>query len=268
MERIGVSGVNCLSGSARKSGAIFREGSPMAENLKVSDIIPAPPERVYSAWLDPKEHARMTGAIATDEGDGRFSAWDGYITGRTVSSVPHSKIVQAWRTTEFPSDLPDSVLTISFAKVDGGTKVTVVHEELPEGQSEAYALGWDEHYFAPMKAFFGSPMEQVREVSERITQQFEAATEDAMRVVEDARTSARKQAVKAVQAVKKVQKRASAQLKAVGQKVQALVKGAQKKAKKPAAKKKAVSKVALKKVPKPAVKKKVAKKIAKKKSRR
>ena len=232
----------------------------MAENIKVSDIIPAPPERVYTAWLDPKEHARMTGAIATDEGDGRFSAWDGYITGRTVSSVPHSKIVQAWRTTEFPSDLPDSVLTILFAKADGGTKVTLVHEELPEGQSEAYALGWDEHYFAPMKAFFGSPMEQVREVSERITQQFEAATEDAMQVVEDARASARKQAVKAVQAVKKVQKRASAQLKAVGKKVQALVKGAQKKAKKPAAKKAAArrpvkAKVASKKVKKTAAKK-------------
>ena len=233
----------------------------MAENIKVSDIIPAPPERVYTAWLDPKEHARMTGAIATDEGDGRFSAWDGYITGRTVSCVPHSKIVQAWRTTEFPSDLPDSVLTILFAKADGGTKVTLVHEELPEGQSEAYALGWDEHYFAPMKAFFGSPMEQVREVSERITQQFEAATEDAMQVVEDARASARKQAVKAVQAVKKVQKRASAQLKAVGKKVQALVKGAQKKAKKPAAKKAAArrpvkAKVASKKVKKTAAKKK------------
>lgn len=210
----------------------------------------------------------MTGANATDEGDGRFSAWDGYITGRTVSSVPHSRIVQAWRTTEFPSDLPDSVLTISFERADGGTKVTLVHEELPEGQSEAYALGWDEHYFAPMKAYFGSPMEQVREVSERITQamegvteQFEAATEDAMQAVDHARTSARKQAVKAVQAVKKVQKRASAQLKAVGKKVKALVKGAQKKAKKPAPKKKAVVKS------KPAAKKK-KKVVAKKKSKR
>lgn len=238
----------------------------MAENIKVSDIIPAPPERVYTAWLDAREHARMTGAIATDEGDGRFTARDGYITGRTVSSVPHSKIVQAWRTTEFPRELPDSVLKIGFEKAAGGTKVTLVHEELPEGQSEAYALGWDEHYFAPMKAFFGSPMEQVREVSERITQQFEAATEDAMQVVEEARTSARKQAVKAVQAVKKVQKRASAQLKLVGKTVQALVKGVQKKAKKPAPKKKSAArpvkakkKVALKKVKKPVAKKKKTK---------
>ncbi len=173
----------------------------------------------------------MTGAIATNEGDGRFTAWDGYITGRTVSSVPHTKVVQAWRTTEFPPEVPDSVVTIHFDAADGGTKLTLVHEDIPEGQGDAYEQGWDEHYFAPMKAYFGSPMEQVREVSERITQaveevteQFEAATEEAMQAVDKARTSARKQAVKAVQAVKKVQKKASARLKAVGKKVKAFVK--------------------------------------------
>ena len=190
----------------------------------------------------------MTGGIATDEGDGRFTAWDGYITGRTVSSVPHTKVVQAWRTTEFPPKVPDSVVTIHFDAADGGTKVTLVHENIPEGQAEAYEQGWDEHYFAPMKAYFGSPMEQVREVSERITQaveevteQFEAATEDAMQAVDKARNSARKQAVKAVQAVKKVQKKASAQFKAVGKKVKAFVKS-KTRPKKAASKKKAPKK--------------------------
>ena len=238
----------------------------MAENIKVSDIIPAPPERVYTAWLDAKEHAKMTGGAAADEGDGRFTAWDGYITGRTVSAVPHTKVVQAWRTTEFPDEVPDSVLTILFEADGGGTKVTFVHENIPEGQSDAYEQGWHEHYFAPMKAYFGSPMEQVREVSERITQavedvteQFEAATEDAMQAVDKARSSARKQAVKAVQAVKKVQKKASAQLKAVGKKVRAFVK------RKPAAKKKparpqvkAKPKAKVKAKAKPAPKKKAA----------
>ena len=226
----------------------------MAENIKVSDIIPAPLERVYGAWLDAKEHAKMTGGAATDEGDGRFTAWDGYITGRTVSAVPHSKIVQAWRTTEFPEEVPDSVLTVQLEEKDGSTKVTLVHENIPEGQGDAYEQGWHEHYFNPMKAYFGSPMEQVREVSERIsqavddvTEQFEAATEDAMKAVDRARTNARKQAVKAVKAVKMVQKKASAQLKVVGKKVKAFVarktkakakKAAPKKRAKPAKKKK------------------------------
>jgi uncharacterized protein YndB with AHSA1/START domain len=245
----------------------------MAENIKVSDIMPAPPERLYAAWLDPHEHTKMTGGDATDEGDGRFTAWDGYITGRTVSAVPHSKIVQAWRTSEFPDSAPDSVLTILFEAADGGTKVTFVHENIPEGQGDAYEQGWHEHYLTPMKAYFGSPMEQVREVGERIThaveevtEQFEAATEDAMHAVDKARANARRQAVKAVKAVKKVQKKATAQLKAVGKKVTAAFKAKKKptaKAKaKPAPKKKAKpaakakTKLAAKKKAKPAAKKK------------
>ena len=87
----------------------------MAENIELSDIIPARPERVYSAWLDAEQHGAMTGSTATDEGAGRFTAWDGYISGRTVSAVPHSKIVQAWRSTEFPEGDPDSSLTPASA---------------------------------------------------------------------------------------------------------------------------------------------------------
>lgn len=242
----------------------------MAENIKVSDIIPTLPERLYSAWLDPDQHTKMTGGQATDEGDGRFTAWDGYITGRTLSSVPHSKVVQAWRTSEFPEESPDSVLTVLFQAADGGTRLTFIHENIPDEQADAYEQGWQEHYFTPMKAHFGSPMEQVREVSERITQaveevteQFEAATADAMNAVDHARTRARKQAVKAVQAVKKVQKKASAQFKAVGKKVKALVSA--KKKKKPAPMKKAKAKVKAKPKPKAAPKKKA--KAPKKKKR-
>lgn len=217
----------------------------MAENIRLSDIIPASPERVFTAWLDAAEHARMTGASATDDGDGRFTAWDGYITGRTVSAQPHTKLVQAWRTTEFPATAPDSTLTVHFAAVDGGTRVTVVHQRLPAGQGAAYEQGWIEHYFTPMKRYFGSPLEQVREVSERITQAVEEVREEALEAVDKARGQARKQAVKAVQAVKKARKKAAKQLEVVGQRVKALVRRKKPKAKvkvkkrKPAPKKKA-----------------------------
>lgn len=251
----------------------------MADNIKVSDIIPAPPERVYTAWLDAHEHSKMTNATATDEGDGRFTAWDGYITGRTVSSVPHTKVVQAWRTTEFPADVPDSVLTVTFEGSEGGaTKLTMVHEQIPDGQGDAYREGWDKHYFAPMKAYFGSPMEQVREVSERITQaveevtqQFEAATADAMadakEAVEKAKTTARRQAVRAVQAVKKVQKQGKARLETVSKKlvkrVKALVKGKKPARAKASSKVKSTSKVKAKAASRSAKKGSASKKKAK-----
>lgn len=210
----------------------------MAESIRLSDIIPASPERVFAAWLDPQEHAAMTGAGATDDGDGRFSAWDGYITGRTLSTVPHTKIVQSWRTSEFPAKARDSALTIEFTPVAEGTRVTIVHTRLPDGQGASYEEGWRDHYFAPMKKYFDSPLAQVREVSERISQAVEELKEEALEAVDEARGQARKQAVKAVQAVKRAQKQASRRLEVVGKKMKALVTRKKKPAVKKAAPKK------------------------------
>jgi activator of HSP90 ATPase len=140
----------------------------MAENIRLSDIIPAAPARVYEAFLDAREHAAMTGAGVTDEGDGKFTAWDGYISGRTVAAQPHSKLVQAWRTSEFPERAKDSKLTITFAPEAGGTRVTIIHTTIPDGQGASYEQGWREYYFEPMKQHFGAPLAQGGEVSERV----------------------------------------------------------------------------------------------------
>lgn len=85
---------------------------------------------------------------------GRFSAWDGYILGTTLELEPHSKIVQAWRTTEFPDDAPDSRLVIELAPVRGGTRITLTHSDVPPGQEADYKRGWVDFYFKPMKQYF------------------------------------------------------------------------------------------------------------------
>lgn len=238
----------------------------MAENISLSDIIPAPPARVFEAWLDAGEHGRMTGSTATDEGGGRFTAWDGYISGRTVASEPHSRIEQQWRTTEFPEGAADSTLVVRFEAEGEGTKVTIEHSGIPDGQGDSYREGWKEYYFDPMKKHFGSPLEKVREAGEHVLEAGEQVLEDAIEAVDTARANARRQAVKTIQAAKKVQKKAAAKLKAVGkqvrQRVKALVSG--KKKPKPAAKA-ARKPVARKKAP--AARKPTAKKPAPKKRR-
>jgi activator of HSP90 ATPase len=35
-----------------------------------------------------------------------------------------------------------------------GTKITLTHTNLPEGQGESYKQGWDDFYFTPMRAYF------------------------------------------------------------------------------------------------------------------
>ena len=125
-----------------------------SDAIEVSGEVPATPDRVYEAFVDPEIHAAMTGGAATFETDGVFTAWDGYITGRTLEAHPGQRLVQAWRTTQFPKEAADSVLEIRFQASPGGTRVTFDHREIPEGQGAGYRQGWVDHYLVPMRAWF------------------------------------------------------------------------------------------------------------------
>lgn len=126
------------------------------ESVHVSDVIPASAERIYRAWLDGVEHAAMTGGAATSESHvgGRFSAWDGYIRGTNLALDPGRRIVQAWRSADFPEGSPDSRLEVLLEQDPAGTRVTLIHSEIPEGQASDYEQGWREHYFTPMRLYF------------------------------------------------------------------------------------------------------------------
>ncbi len=123
------------------------------QSITVSATIPAPPKRVYEAWMSGKEHGAMTGGQAkvTARVGGKFSAWDGYIEGKTLELEPNKKIVQAWRTSEFPQDAPDSRLEITLKREKSGTRITLRHTEIPSGQAAGYKKGWIDFYFKPMK---------------------------------------------------------------------------------------------------------------------
>ena len=128
----------------------------MQNEFTISTILPAPPEKVFRAWLSSEGHSAMTGSPARIEPrvGGAFTAWDGYISGRTAALKPYTRIVQDWRTTEFPDDSPDSHLEILLEADEGGTKLTLTHSNIPEGQADSYKDGWDESYFIPMKEYF------------------------------------------------------------------------------------------------------------------
>jgi uncharacterized protein YndB with AHSA1/START domain len=56
-------------------------------------VIPASPEEVCDAFVDAKKHSAFTGAKATGKVGSEFSAWDGYITGRTIELEKGKHIV-------------------------------------------------------------------------------------------------------------------------------------------------------------------------------
>jgi activator of HSP90 ATPase len=124
--------------------------------FKMSVTLHAAPEQVFDAWLSGEGHSRMTGSQAKVQkrSGGKFSAWDGYIWGVTLEMERPSRIVQSWRTSEFPKDAPDSRVEILLEKAKAGTKLTLRHSNIPAGQAENYKQGWKDFYFTPMKEYF------------------------------------------------------------------------------------------------------------------
>src|SRR5262245_11119613 len=128
----------------------------MKNGFTISAIIPAKASELYEAWLNSDGHAAMTGSRAHIDGTkgGKFTAWDGYIFGTTLELMQNQLIVQAWRTSEFPDEAPDSRVEVVFEEISGGTKVTLTHSEMPGDQVESYKQGWDDFYFKPMTEYF------------------------------------------------------------------------------------------------------------------
>jgi uncharacterized protein YndB with AHSA1/START domain len=126
------------------------------ETVLVSEVIPTSRDRIYSAWLDSRQHSAFTGETADidPEVGGHISTFSGYASGKNIELEPARRIVQSWRSTEFPAGSPDSRLEVTLEDTSGGTLVTVLHTEIPEGQGDRYREGWVRYYLEPMKRYF------------------------------------------------------------------------------------------------------------------
>ena len=135
----------------------------------ISRLIPAPPDQVYAAFLDPSVLVQwlppgdMTGKIHAFDARvgggyemslfyppgerthrGKTADREDRITVRFVELTPPRRIVQA---VTFETDDPalQGEMTISYtlADADGGTDLVGVHEDLPAGVPPAdNELGW------------------------------------------------------------------------------------------------------------------------------
>lgn len=125
--------------------------------MRVSFVLPVSAERLYNAWLDPKEHGAFTGggaATSTPKVSGKWSAFDGYAHGKYLELVPAEKIVMSWHAEDFPEGSPDSQVEVLFQPASGGTRVTILHADLPPGTEERFRKGWRRFYEATMRDYF------------------------------------------------------------------------------------------------------------------
>jgi uncharacterized protein YndB with AHSA1/START domain len=130
----------------------------VSDSFEISTTLPASPRRIYEAWLSSDGHSAFTGGAAQIDPrvGGKHSAWDGYIEGTNLELEPYRRIVQSWRTTDFPASSHDSRLEIILKEIPAGTHLILKHSEIPSGQGQDYEQGWIDNYFEPMEKYFAA----------------------------------------------------------------------------------------------------------------
>ncbi len=118
--------------------------------------VKAQPAQVYDAIINPKKHGEFTGspATGTQKVGSRFTAWDGYISGKILDLSKGKKIVQEWKTSEWPEGYPPSILKLTFKAKGSNTELSMIHSKVPAEQVEMYTDGWVSSYWDPLKEYF------------------------------------------------------------------------------------------------------------------
>src|SRR5439155_500938 len=83
-----------------------------------------------------------------------------YIHGILLGVDEGRRIVQTWRTSEFPPEARDSRLVVEFEPARGGTRVIVRHSDLPSSHVKKYERGWTEHYLKALARYFAKGAKQ------------------------------------------------------------------------------------------------------------
>ena len=124
--------------------------------IKQNVVIATSPSELYEAFMDAKKHSAFTGSKATCNAKvgGKFTAWDGYISGKNLELVIGKKIVQEWITTDWLRGYSPSRLELTFRKVKEGTEISMVHSNVPAQQADDLKQGWNDFYWEPLKEYF------------------------------------------------------------------------------------------------------------------
>jgi activator of HSP90 ATPase len=123
------------------------------KSIKQTVTFNASPHEIYEMLMDSKKHSEMTGSdakISRDVG-GKFSVWGGDLSGINVALVKDKKIVQKWRSSDWPKDV-FSIATFELKKVGAKTKLIFTQTGIPNDKYEDVKQGWIDYYWDRMKS--------------------------------------------------------------------------------------------------------------------
>ena len=107
---------------------------------------------LYEALMDSEQHAQFTGDAASisKEVGGKFTAWGDYIEGINLELAQDKRIIQKWRTSDWPQN-HYSTVTFEFEETAEGTRLTFTQTDVPDEFCDDINQGWIDYYWTPMK---------------------------------------------------------------------------------------------------------------------
>jgi activator of HSP90 ATPase len=122
------------------------------KQIRRSFVIKADKNEVFNALTNPLALELWTGypAVMDSKPGTEFSLWEGDITGKNLEIITGEKIVQEWF---FDDPENPSIVTIELEDENKGTRIRLLHTNVPD---EAYGnidYGWKEYFFGAMKKY-------------------------------------------------------------------------------------------------------------------
>ena len=130
----------------------------MTPLIQQSVRFPCSPRMLFELYMDSAKHSAATGQRAriSRRAGGTFTAFAGMLEGRNLVVVPNRMVVQAWRSTSWKRAEADSVLVLEFSKDAGGSRVDLVHINVPPYDHQRVSQGWPKYYWKPWRAYLAA----------------------------------------------------------------------------------------------------------------
>lgn len=126
----------------------------MPKTIRQIATFKASPRAVYEALMDSRRHSAFTGSPARIDRrpGGRFTAYGGYLEGVTIELVPDRKIVQFWRSRNWPP-FHYSTVTFALSPGRGGTRLRFTQQGVPSSDYRAKRDGWVSSYWEKLRTY-------------------------------------------------------------------------------------------------------------------
>jgi activator of HSP90 ATPase len=130
----------------------------MVPVIEQTVVFKSSPAALYELFMDSAKHSAATGVPAkiSRKTGGKWFAHNGMICGKNLALVPNRMIVQAWRSKQWKTTDPDSVLVARFEKAPGGARVHLAHVGVPQHDHKDVTQGWRKYYWESWKKYIAA----------------------------------------------------------------------------------------------------------------